>query len=152
MTSEVTSEMTQTEETVELTAETPIVETKTEDKLVVIQTPKAQSSNQEQWRQFGEKSSVFITDLQNYATEFIENYKPLLGSLAWVFASLVSVKLMLALLNAINDIPLLDVSLELIGLGYVIWFIYRYLLTAASRQELSGEFNNLKKQVFNLES
>lgn len=147
-----TSEMTKTEETVELTAETPIVESKTEDKLVVVQTPKAQSPNQEQWRQFGEKTSVFITDLQNYAAEFFENYKPLLGSLAWFFGILVSVKLTLALLDAINDIPLLDVSLELIGLGYVIWFIYRYLLTAASRQELSGEFNNLKKQVFNLES
>ncbi|HEY9673310.1 MAG TPA: CAAD domain-containing protein [Waterburya sp.] len=152
MTSEMTSEMTKTEETVESTAEIPLVESKTEEKLVVIQTPKAQSSNQEQWRQFGEKTSVLITDLQNSAGEFFENYKPLLGSLAWIFAILVSVKLTLALLDAINDIPLLDVSLELIGLGYVVWFIYRYLLTASSRQELSGEFNNLKKQVFNLES
>ena len=152
MTSEMTSEITNAEETVELTAELPLVESKTEDKLVVIQTPKAQSSNQEQWRQFGVKTSVFITDLQNYAAEFFENYKPLLGSLAWLFAILVSVKLTLALLDAIDDIPLLDVSLELIGLGYVIWFIYRYLLTAASRQELSAEFNTLKKQVFNLES
>ena len=152
MTSEVNSEMTKTEETVELTVETPLAERKTDDKIVVVQTPKAQSHNQEQWRQFGEKSSVFITELQNYATEFFENYKPLLGSLAWFFAILVSVKLTLALLDAINDIPLLDVSLELIGLGYVIWFIYRYLLTAASRQELLGEFNNLKKQVFDVES
>ncbi len=152
MTPEMNSEMTTAEEALELKTEIPLMESKTDDKLVVIQTPTAQSASQEQWRLFGEKASVFITDLQNSAAGFFETYKPLLGSLAWILGVLVSVKIMLALLDAINDIPLLDVSLELIGLGYIVWFIYRYLLTAASREELSGEINNLKKQVFNLES
>jgi hypothetical protein len=41
---------------------------------------------------------------------------------------------------------------ELIGLGYTAWFVYRYLLSAASRQELSQEIQALKNQVFGTES
>jgi hypothetical protein len=90
--------------------------------------------------------------LQNSVGDFFNKYQPLLGSLGWIFLALIGVKLMLALLNALNDIPLLSVLLELIGLGYGIWFIYRYLLTAATRQELSGEIQNFKKQVLDVES
>jgi hypothetical protein len=75
-------------------------------------------------------------------------HQPILGSLGWILLALITAKIMLALLDAINDIPLLSVMLEFIGLGYVIWFIYRYLLTATSRQELAGELQNFQKQVF----
>jgi threonine/homoserine/homoserine lactone efflux protein len=64
----------------------------------------------------------------------------------------IAVKLTLALLGAINDIPFLSLILELIGLGYTAWFISRYLLTAGSRQELSRELENFKQQVFSSEN
>jgi threonine/homoserine/homoserine lactone efflux protein len=60
----------------------------------------------------------------------------------------VTVKVTLALLDALDDIPLIAPTLELIGLAYTTWFVYRYLLSAASRQELSQDFQNLKEQVF----
>lgn len=147
-----TTEIEKSEETVELQQESPLIEVKVEDNLMLSKMPSPKPAKEEQWLQFGEKTSDFISDLQNFVGDLFNKYQPLLGSLGWIFLALISVKLMLALLNALNDIPLLSVLLELIGLGYGIWFIYRYLLTAATRQELSGEIQNFKKQVLNVES
>jgi hypothetical protein len=147
-----TTEIEKSEETVEVQQESPLIEVKVEDNLMLSKMPSPKPAKEEQWLQFGEKTSDSITDLQKSVGDFFNKYQPLLGSLGWIFLALISVKLMLALLNALNDIPLLSVLLELIGLGYGIWFIYRYLLTAATRQELSGEIQNFKKQVLDVES
>lgn len=147
-----TTEIVKSEELVEVQAEAPLVEVKVEDNLKLSKMPSTKPAQEAQWLQFGEKTSDFITDLQNSVGEFFKQYQPLLASLGWILLALISVKLTLALLGAINDIPLLSVLLELIGLGYGIWFIYRYLLTAATRQELSGAIQNFKKQVFDVES
>jgi len=59
----------------------------------------------------------------------------------------ISVKLTLALLDALDDIPLLAPTFELIGFGYTAWFIYRYLLRASNREELGKEVGELKSQI-----
>ena len=53
----------------------------------------------------------------------------------------------MAVLDALNDIPLVAPTFELIGIGYSVWFVYRYLLKASTRQELTGEISTLKSQV-----
>lgn len=105
------------------------------------------SETNEQWRQFGEKAYAFLSSLPDYIGNFFAEYRRPIITLGLIFGSIVSVKLTLALLDAINDIPLLSPSLELIGLGYTVWFIYRYLLRASNRQELATELNNLKDQI-----
>jgi len=47
----------------------------------------------------------------------------------------------------LNDIPLVAPTFELIGIGYSAWFVYRYLLKASTRQELTNEIATLKSQV-----
>ncbi|KAG0455043.1 hypothetical protein HPP92_024335 [Vanilla planifolia] len=37
--------------------------------------------------------------------------------------------------------------LELVGLGYTGWFVYRYLLFKSSRKELAEDFEALKKKI-----
>ncbi|MEO0491699.1 MAG: CAAD domain-containing protein, partial [Cyanobacteria bacterium J06659_2] len=64
-----------------------------------------------------------------------------------VASAAIAVRLTLAILGALNGIPLLPALLELIGLGYTAWFVYRYLWRAANRQELVENFNSLKDQV-----
>jgi hypothetical protein len=145
---EVKEEMPVLEAKTEVKEEMPLVEVKTEDKLIVSKMPSTNSAKQEEWLRFGEKTSTFIAELQNSVADFFKQYQSLLGSLGWILFALITAKITLALLDAINDIPLLSVMLECIGLGYVIWFIYRYLLTATSRQELAGEIQNFQKQVF----
>ena len=45
-------------------------------------------------------------------------------------------------------IILLAPTLQLIGMGYTAWFIWRYLWKAEKRQELASEFGALKEQIF----
>ena len=54
----------------------------------------------------------------------------------------------LSVLDAINHIPLLSPILELVGVGYSVWFVSRYLLKESTRAELVSEFDSLKEQVF----
>jgi hypothetical protein len=64
-----------------------------------------------------------------------------------LIAAAVTVKVVLAVLDALNDIPLLAPTFELIGIGYSAWFVNRYLLRAERRQELAQEVDTIKQQV-----
>jgi hypothetical protein len=111
-----------------------------------LQLPSADET-QEQLRQVWEKIYNFLAGLPEYLSEFFGAYRRPLITLGLIFGSIVSVKLTLALLDAINDIPLLEPTFELIGLVYTVWFIYRYLRRAESRQELLTIINNFKDDV-----
>ncbi len=150
MSSEIT---TTNNDTIEVPAEPLIVEIKSSSELAVnpLPSPEPKTEPQEvQWQQFQEKASAIFTYLSTNTNNFFKTYQPLLVALGWLLAAIVMVKLILAVLGAINDIPLLSVILELIGLGYLVWFVTRYLLSAANRQELSNELKTLKAQVLGL--
>lgn len=108
--------------------------------------PPAEQTN-EQWRQIGERVYSVLAGLPEYLSDFFGEYKRPLITLGLIFGGVVTVKLTLALLDAVDDIPLLAPTFELIGFGYTAWFVYRYLLKASSRQELSKEVDNLKGQI-----
>lgn len=101
----------------------------------------------EQWREIGEKVYAFLSSLPDYVARFFSEYRRPLTTVGLIFGSIVSVKLTLALLDAVNDIPLLEPTFELVGLAYSIWFVYRYLLKSTTRQELAQDFSKLKDQV-----
>ncbi|BAU11139.1 hypothetical protein LEP3755_16320 [Leptolyngbya sp. NIES-3755] len=109
--------------------------------------PMSSDANSEQWREIAEKTYSVLATLPEYIGKFFTEYRKPLVTVGLIFGSIVSVKLTLALLGAINDVPLLQPTFELVGLGYSIWFVYRYLLKASNRQELGQEFNKLKDQV-----
>lgn len=89
----------------------------------------------------------FLSKIFEYLKEFVDENQKLLVNLLLIFLGIVAVKVTLAIVAAINDIPLLAPMFELVGLGYTGWFVYRYLLTKSSRQELVQEFESLKTQV-----
>ncbi len=107
--------------------------------------PSAQS--QEQWLKYGEQVSGFLATLPEYLASFFNRYKQPLISIGLIVAAIVAVKVVLAILDALNDIPLVAPTFELIGIGYSAWFVYRYLLQASTRQELTNEITALKSQV-----
>lgn len=88
-----------------------------------------------------------LGDLDKYFGEFFQEYKRPLTALGLFFSLFLSIKLTLAVLEAINDVPVLAPLFELIGLLYSGWFVYRYLLKASNRSELASEINALKDQV-----
>ncbi|PZV11322.1 MAG: hypothetical protein DCF20_19620 [Pseudanabaena sp.] len=53
-----------------------------------------------------------------------------------------------ALLEFLNKLPLLPSVFELVGFGYSIWFVYRYLLLADTRKELVDGITAWKDKVF----
>lgn len=110
------------------------------------------SSSPEQWQEWVAPVTDFLSQLPNYIVQFFSDYKQPLISLGLIVAGIITVKVTLALLDAINDIPLLAPILELVGLGYTGWFVFRYMLKASDRKELVAEFDKLKGQVIGSDS
>lgn len=99
------------------------------------------------WREWLEPVLEFLSKLPDYLGKFFADYKQPLLTVGLIVLAFVTVKVTLAVIDAINDIPLLAPLFELVGIGYTAWFIYRYLWQASTRRELFAEFNTLKAQV-----
>ncbi|MEM8603597.1 MAG: CAAD domain-containing protein [Cyanobacteria bacterium P01_H01_bin.121] len=80
-------------------------------------------------------------------SEVFEQYKQPILTVALVLAAIIAVKVVLAVLGALHEIPLLSPLFEMIGIGYTAWFVYRYVLKADNRSELVNDFTALKNQV-----
>ncbi|KAF5733101.1 hypothetical protein HS088_TW17G00637 [Tripterygium wilfordii] len=61
--------------------------------------------------------------------------------------AIVAVWLSSIIVGAVNSVPLLPKIMELVGLGYTGWFVYRYLLFKSSRKELATDIEALKKKI-----
>lgn len=83
----------------------------------------------------------------NRAGETLGEYKPAIIAIGLVLLAMPFLAFIVALLAVINALPLLAPTFKLIGFGFTAWFVYRYLLFAPNRQELSQEVENLKGQV-----
>ncbi len=106
------------------------------------------TANTAQWQQITQQVTDFLAELPGYIGSFYQEYSQPIITVLLILSAIVTLKVVLALVGAINDIPLLAPLFELIGISYSAWFIFRYLLKASTRQELSAEINTLKNQVF----
>ena len=95
----------------------------------------------------GVKISRFLKEIPEDLSKFYSAYKTPLIGLAVFLASFVALRVVLAMLAAVNDIPLVSSVFELIGIGYTGWFVFRYLLKAPTRKELAAEIESFKKQI-----
>ncbi len=99
------------------------------------------------WQNAGVKVSGFLSQLPDLIGKFWQDYKQPITSLGLIFAAIITVKVVLAVIDALNDIPLLSPTFELVGIAYSAWFVNRYLLQSSKRQELAQEIEKLKQQV-----
>lgn len=113
--------------------------------------PATESSPVTQLQQISDKIAVFLARFPDYIGSFFNDYKPQITTVALILAAIISVKLVFAVLDAINDIPLFATLFELVGIGYGAWFVSRYLLKASTRQELSSNINTFKNQILGKE-
>ena len=74
--------------------------------------------------------SRFLSQIFDYLKEFVDSNQKSLINLLLIFLGIIAVKVTLAIISAINDVP---------------------LLAPTSRQELSQEFQALKNQVMGQE-
>ncbi len=85
-----------------------------------------------------------VAELTNYISDFFRVYQRPMLVLAGILALVVVVYLMLAIFAAIDNIPLLKSLLQLIGLVYISWFIYNYLLSGSKRTLLPSRLQQWK--------
>ncbi|AFY42685.1 CAAD domain-containing protein [Nostoc sp. PCC 7107] len=100
-----------------------------------------------QWQQINRQISQFLDQLPDYLNQFWVAYKLPVITLGLVLAATVTLKVVLTVLNAINDLPLLEPTLQLIGIIYSTWFVLRYLLQSSTRQELWAELRTFKAKT-----
>ncbi|XP_054784658.1 protein CURVATURE THYLAKOID 1A, chloroplastic [Prosopis cineraria] len=87
--------------------------------------------------------SEFFTDLKQ-KWDALENKSTVL---LYGGGAIVAVWLSATIVGAINSVPLLPKIMELVGLGYTGWFVYRYVLFKSSRKELASDIEEIKKKV-----
>lgn len=101
----------------------------------------------EQWLLIGYRISAFVEELPSYFSYFFDAYKQPLVIIGLIVSVFVIFKLMLALVAALNDLPFIAGFLELVGLAYTTWFVYRYLISTGSRQELGEKIQEIREYV-----
>ena len=105
------------------------------------------SESLEQVKQVASQVANVLGDAPKYLADTFGEYQRPITVIGIGLAALVLVKLTFAILDAINDIPVLAPAFELIGLGYTGWFAWRYLFTAEKRQSFLTTLNAAKDQV-----
>nr|WP_293135958.1 glutamate--tRNA ligase [Microcoleus sp. bin38.metabat.b11b12b14.051] len=133
-------------ETTVIITEIPAENEADSTKVIITEEPPNQT------QQIKEQIISILSELPAYIGSFYEQYKSPLTVVGVILASIVSLKVLLGVIDELNDIPLLAPTFELIGIGYSAWFIYRYLLRSSNRQQLGQEIQALKEQVFGKKS
>ncbi len=114
-----------------------------------IETPETTAG---QFQDIKDQVLTILSELPVYISNFFAEYQKPIVTVGLILTGAVSVKVTLAVLNALNELPLVAPTFELIGIGYAGWFVYRYLLKASDRQELLAEIESLKEQVVGKDS
>ncbi|OUL37458.1 hypothetical protein BV372_02095 [Nostoc sp. T09] len=101
----------------------------------------------DKFSEIGREISDFLERLPQNIVSFFNEYKLPVVSFGVLVALMIGLRILLAITDALNDIPLVAPFFEVIGFGYVTWFVSRYFLKASTRQELAGEIEMVKKQI-----
>ncbi|NET03911.1 MAG: valine--tRNA ligase [Symploca sp. SIO2B6] len=100
-----------------------------------------------QAQKIGELAARFLSELPDSVSKFFEQNQKALSVVVFLLGAIIIVKVVLAAIGAINNIPVLPDVFKLIGFGYTIWFGSRHLLLAKNRQKLAASTRLLKEQT-----
>lgn len=128
------------------------VQEQTTPKTLSTETPgtltKSTTTDEPAWQESFDYVMEILAKIPEYIGEFFSEYKQPLTILGLSLLAIITVKIIVAVLGAVDDIPLLAPLLEMVGLGYSAWFVWRYLWKESTRKELLAEFDAIKNQVF----
>jgi glutamyl-tRNA synthetase len=110
-------------------------------------TPPEAEASEDQIQKIGQTIVEVLSNLPDYVTTFFGEYQKPLITVGLIVAALVSIKVLVAVLNVFNTIPLVAPTLELVGMAYSLWFVYRYLLKSSTRSELSDQVKSFIEQI-----
>lgn len=99
------------------------------------------------WERDHAQIEDFFNDPMKYITTFWQEYKPIAYILGAVLVTLFALKITFGVIGFVTSLPIISGLLELVGIGYTIWFVNRYLLKDETRQELSQKVEGIKQDV-----
>lgn len=121
----------------------PTVETTTPPEAIKVLEPSPQA-NFEPVNQSVQKGQWILAQVVSFLSQLSENLGRLFGenqklliNLGLILGAIIAFRVSLAVISALNEIPLVAPTFELVGIAYSVWFISRYLLSSANRQELA---------------
>ena len=100
-----------------------------------------------EWQQIGGKFSTLLKQFSNYLGRFSTEYQLPIICFATIIAVIIAVKIVVAILDVVDEIPHVNRAFELTGIGYLTWFFFRYLLKASTRQELAAQISFIQKEI-----
>jgi len=102
---------------------------------------------QASWENNQAKMKAFLSNPGEHLGTYWQQYKPIVIAIALLAVAIIAINFVFLVISFIFAIPLLGGLLNLVGLGYSVWFVKRYLLTAKSRQELFQKIEQVKKDI-----
>jgi hypothetical protein len=73
--------------------------------------------------------------------------KQIFVGVATLIATVIVLRVLFAVLGAIASLPFLPTFFEVVGIGYTLWFAYRYLSTVEGREELQNKLTTLRNRI-----
>jgi glutamyl-tRNA synthetase len=123
-----------------------VIDTETPKVDVEVAPPESEEANN-QFQGIKGQALEILAELPGILSKFFnQNRKPII-TVGLILAVGIGIKVTLAVIDALNDIPLLAPTFELIGIVYSGWFVWRYLLRASNREELWAEIQSFKEQL-----
>jgi CAAD domains of cyanobacterial aminoacyl-tRNA synthetase len=88
-----------------------------------------------------------LNELTSAVPAFFQQNRQLLTNIGLIFLAFVVIKLAFAGINAIDELPLVTPLLKIVGLVYVVKFIWNYLIRKQDREKLVEKLNTTKAEV-----
>jgi len=99
------------------------------------------------WERDRAQIEDFFNEPMKYISAFWQEYKPIAYVLGTILLTLVTLKVVFGIIGFFMNLPVISGLLELVGIGYTVWFVSRYLMKAETRQELSQKVEEIKQEV-----
>ncbi len=116
------------------------------EKIVEIGNPPSLQANT-LWQRLSNAISQFLDQPTHYFGSFFSDYKKPAFSLAILLGSLMTIKVLGSMLDAIDDLPGLAGLFQLVGVIYVVRFIAQKGYTAEKRDRAIAELNQVWAEV-----
>jgi hypothetical protein len=94
----------------------------------------------------------FLENLPDNISAFFNNNRQAMSNVGLIILALLGVRVLFAVLDAIDDIPLMAFILKVTGLVYITQFVWRYLMRASDRERLAQKIEQVKTDLLGSES
>jgi valyl-tRNA synthetase len=88
-----------------------------------------------------------LAELFNLVGDFFRTYERSLLSLGAIGLLIFVIELLKAILDTVNQVPILASLMEIVGLGYAVWYGKRNIWDASERQRLWQQAQQLKQDI-----